>query len=236
MTSRPGPETAVPADSLPSPLDAIGDLRAAARWMIAAAGAVGAVLIGGGPLVAVGKVHGLGHAVIAAISLLVGLVGVGLAIWQTSLVLVPPITTASTLRHESMRGLREMIERAPSDYFGLAAVSVEDLLRHREIAAQVYEQLKVARDPARQASLRRYLDRVQANLRRTNPYVRWLLATAHVWQIQAALRRARWCTLAGAALVAVGTVGLLSVTSQPPVTYVPVLTPQPTPSASATHG
>jgi hypothetical protein len=48
-------------DSLPSPLDAVDDLRAAARWTIAAAGAVGAALISGGSLVAVGKVHGLGN-------------------------------------------------------------------------------------------------------------------------------------------------------------------------------
>jgi hypothetical protein len=47
----------MPFGELPSPLDSIDDLRAAAKWMIAAAGAVGAALIGGAPLVAAGQVH-----------------------------------------------------------------------------------------------------------------------------------------------------------------------------------
>jgi hypothetical protein len=236
LPSSPGLGPAVPADTLPSPLEAIGDLRSAARWTIAAAGAVGVAVIGGGPLVAVGKVHGLEHAVIAAISMLVGLAGVGLAIWQTSLVLVPPVTTAATLREESIDGLREMIEAAPSDYFGLAATGIDDLLRHREIAANLYRKLTAEQDPAARAKLLEYLDRAQANLRRTDPYVRWLLATAHVWRIQAALRRARWYTLVGALLVAVGTVGFLSVTGQQGTTYVPVLTPQITTPPPAQHG
>lgn len=153
LPSSPGLGPAVPADTLPSPLEAIGDLRSAARWTIAAAGAVGVAVIGGGPLVAVGKVHGLEHAVIAAISMLVGLAGVGLAIWQTSLVLVPPVTTAATLREESIDGLREMIEAAPSDYFGLAATGIDDLLRHREIAANLYRKL-TADGPVRPVAAR----------------------------------------------------------------------------------
>ena len=51
--------------SLPSPLDSVHDMRTAAKWMLAAAGAVGAALISGGPLVAVGQVHGLWHAFLA---------------------------------------------------------------------------------------------------------------------------------------------------------------------------
>jgi hypothetical protein len=235
-SAPPRLDATVPANALPSPLDAISDLRSAARWTIAAAGAVGAVLLGGGPLVAVGKVHGLGHAAIASVSMLVGLTGVALVIWQTSLVLTPSVTTVATLRHKSMRGLLDMIDAAPADYFGIAATGIEDLLRHREIAVNVYAQLRASQEPATQAGLRAYLDRAQANLNRTDPYVRWLLATAHVWQIQAALRRARWYTFVGAVLVAVGATGFLSVTGEQGPTYVPVLTPQITASASAQQG
>ncbi|MEK8106230.1 hypothetical protein NKG94_15505 [Micromonospora sp. M12] len=34
-------------DALPSPLDSVADSRAAARWIISSAGAVGALLLGG---------------------------------------------------------------------------------------------------------------------------------------------------------------------------------------------
>jgi hypothetical protein len=66
--------------------------------------------------------------------------------------------------------------------------------------------------------------------------VRWLLATAHVWQIQRALRRARWFGLLAAVLVAAGAVALFTVTGQQRNTYVPVLTPQitATPSVQTT--
>src|ERR1700722_16134467 len=83
--------------ALPSPLDAIGDLRAAARWTIAAFGVVGTALIGGGPLVAVGKIHHPANAVIAGADLLVAVIGIGVAIWTTGRALPPPVTTLATL-------------------------------------------------------------------------------------------------------------------------------------------
>src|SRR5258708_30667053 len=105
----------VPFGELPPPLDSVADLRSAAKWTIAAAGAVGTALIGGVPLVAAGQVHGIGRAVLVAAGLVVALTGVGLAIWQTSQVLVPPITTAATLRApeelKELRGLNSW--RAP---------------------------------------------------------------------------------------------------------------------------
>lgn len=217
MTPRPDPAapgTPMPFDALPSPLDAVDDLRAAARWMIAAAGAVGAVLLSGGPLVAVGKVTGLGHALIAGAALVVALAGVGLAIWQTSRVLVPPVTTPATLRQDSTKELREIIDESPADFFGLAATSVEDLLRHRAIAANLSQEVIAEGDPRRRAVLERHLRRAQANIARTDPYVRWLLAMAHVWQIQAALRRARWFSLVAVVLVAAGAVAFFWVTGQ----------------------
>ena len=54
---------------------------------------MGAALISGGPLVAVGQVHGAAHALLAGAGLVVALSGVGLAIWSTSKVLSPRLTT-----------------------------------------------------------------------------------------------------------------------------------------------
>ncbi len=79
--------------SLPSPLDSIDDMRSAAKWMLAAAGAVGATLISGGTLVAIGQVHGVWNAFLAALGLVFALGGVGVAIWYTSNVLMPRLTT-----------------------------------------------------------------------------------------------------------------------------------------------
>ncbi|MER5883296.1 hypothetical protein ABT160_05670 [Streptomyces sp. NPDC001941] len=199
-------------DALPSPLDAVPELRAAARWMIAAFGAVGAALIGAGPLVAVGKVHGLGEALVAGAALFVSLTGVSLAIWQVSRVLEPPLTTVASLADPAVRELRELVDASPADFLGSAATSVEDLLSHRAVAANTARLLADEPDPRRRELLRAHLARARANVVRTDPYVRWLLAMTHVWQIRAALRRARWWCLVAVVLVTTGAVGFLTVT------------------------
>lgn len=218
---------------LPSPLDSAEDLRDAAKWMIAAAGAVGTALIGGGPLVAVGKVHGLGDSVIVGVALVVALIGVGLAIWQISQVLVPPLTTQATLSEPSMRKLKEIIDSAPAEYFGVVASGVDDLLHHRAVAANLGWQAAAETDPGRRAHLEALYRTAQRNAIRADPYVKWLLATAHVWQIRAALRRARWYLLLSVVLVAAGAVAYLSVTGQHEPVYVPVVTPQVTTAPTA---
>ncbi|MFF3375772.1 hypothetical protein ACFYXF_22830 [Streptomyces sp. NPDC002680] len=219
MTTEPPPSSpssdpgmVTPFDALPSPLDAVPELRAAARWMIASFGVVGAALVGGGPLVAVGKVHGLGEALVAGGALLVALTGVCLAVWQVSRVLVPPITTAATLDTPAARGLRELIDASPADFFGSAATGVDDLLRHRAVAVNIHRALTAETDPARREHLRRHLTRAKTNITRTDPFVRWLLAMTHVWQIRVTFQEARrWCVLA-VALVATGAVAFLTVT------------------------
>jgi len=216
--------------ALPSPLDAVADLRSAARWTIAAAGAVGTALISGGPLVAVGKVHGLGNAVVAGAALVVALAGVGLAIWQTSLVLTPFLTTPATLREPELRGLRKIIDADPADFFGVAASGIDDLLQHRAVAVNLSRMIASEQDPGRRGLLEGHMQRVQANIARTDPYVRWLLAMAHVWQMQAALRRARWYTFLGGVIVAVGAVAFFTVTGQQSTASVP--TPHATVSPS----
>ncbi|MGY1498771.1 hypothetical protein ACW4TU_19605 [Streptomyces sp. QTS52] len=70
-------------------------------------------LVGGGPLVAVGKVHGLGEALVAGGAPAVALAGVCLAVWQVSRVLVPPITTTATLGTSAACGLRERVDASP---------------------------------------------------------------------------------------------------------------------------
>jgi hypothetical protein len=84
--------------SLLSPLDSVDDMRATAKWMLVAAGAVGAALISGGPLVGIGQVNGALHYFFSVLGLLLALGGVGIAIWSASQVLVPRVTTPEMVR------------------------------------------------------------------------------------------------------------------------------------------
>jgi hypothetical protein len=229
--AQPDASTSGGLGALPSPLDAVDDLRSVARWTIASAGAVGAALISGGPLVAVGKVHGLTNAIIVGVALVVALAGVGLAIWQTSQVLTPFMTTPATLRDPALSGLREIIDAAPENFFGVAASSVDDLLQHRTVAVRLGRMIAAEKNPDRRAILEGNMQRVQANIARTDPYVRWLLALAHVWQVQAALRRARMFTFLGGVIVAAAAVAFFTVTGQQSATSAPK--PHATPTTSA---
>ncbi|MGD0558661.1 MAG: hypothetical protein ABSA93_27245 [Streptosporangiaceae bacterium] len=233
MATLPGSSGAGNAfEGLPSPLEAVDDLRAAAKWTLAAEGAVGAALISGGPLVAVGQVHGTAHAFLAGAGLAVALAGVGLAIWFTSKVLSPRLTTPQILRSPALAGLRRVIEAEPAQFFGVVATQVDALLLHQEVAVDLARQVAAEKDSARRQVINRQLSRAEANTARAAPYVRWLLALAHVWRIEADLRRSRWFTLAGGLLVIAGAVLFFIATSGP--TYVPVLTPSPTAAPTAT--
>jgi hypothetical protein len=232
-----GPDVWNVVEQLPSPLDAVDDLRAAAKWTLAAAGAVGAALISGGPLVAAGQVHGLRHALLAGLGLVLALAGVGIAIWSTSKVLAPRLTTRQTVMSPGLASLRQDIEAEPAQFFGLAAASPAGLFKrqddHREIAADLARQVAAEKNPQRRAVLKSQLRRVEENAARTGAYVRRLLALVHVWQIQADLQRSRRYTLGGGLLVIVGAVLFFAATGSGP-TYVPVLTPQVTASPTAT--
>jgi len=223
-----GPGTAKAFEGLPSPLEAVDDLRAAAKWTLAAEGAVGAALISGGPLVAVGQVHGVAHALIAGAGLATSLGGVVLAIWFTGKVLSPRLTTPETLRSPGLAGLRRVIEAEPAQFFGVVATKVDALLLHQEVAVDLARQVAAETDAARRQVINRQLLRAEDNAARAAPYVRWLLALAHVWQIEADLRRSRWFALAGGLLVVAGAVLFFIAAAGP--TYVPVLTPRVTSS------
>jgi hypothetical protein len=231
-TPPAGPGAGKAFEELPSPLEAVADLRTAAKWTLAAEGAVGAALISGGPLAAVGQVHGTGHALLAGAGLTVALAGVGLAIWFTGKVLSPRLTTPQTLRSPALAGLRQVIETEPAQFLGVTATKVEALLLHQEVAVDLARKAVAEKDPARRQAINRQLRRAEANAARAAPYVRWLLALAHVWQIEADLRRSRWYTLTGGLFVITGSVLFFIATSGP--TYVPVLTPQITATPSAT--
>ena len=198
--------------ALPSPLAAVDDMRATAKWTLAAFGAVGAALISGGPLVAVGQVHGVAHAVIAGAGLVIALAGIGVAIWHTAKVLAPRLTTPATLMSPQLAGFRKVIEESPDDFFGVIATDVPGLLRHQKVAVSLARQLAAQKDPRRRAVIESQLVRAMRNAERAEPYVRWLLMAAHARLIAAELQRSRWWEMAGGVLVITGAVLFFSVT------------------------
>jgi len=234
-STNAGPEAGKAFDSLPSPLDAIDDLRVAAKWTAAAAGAVGAVLVSGGPLVAVGKIHGGAQALLAGVGMVASLVGVGMAIWSASKVLAPRLTTPATLRSKRLRGLREKLEAEPEQFFGVTAKTVGGLLLYQAVAIDLARKLAVEKDAAKRLKLESHLRRARQNAARAEPYVHWLLELGHVWDIQLDLRRSRWFTLGGAVLVVTGAVLFFLATADSGPTYVPVLTPAVTAAPTPVH-
>jgi hypothetical protein len=234
---------------------AVDDMRATAKWTLAVVGAVGAALISGGPLVAVGNVHGLVHSVVAGLGLLIALAGIGVAIWYTSAVLMPRLVTPATLvavewekgrvaRWESalmvrlriperhpLDELRTQVNGSPEHFFGVLARDVDGLLRYRAMEVSLARQVAAEKDPGRREVIGRQLRRVARNAARADPYVRWLLMAAHAELVKAALRRSRVATMAGGVLVIVGAVLFFSATGGEPA-YVPVVTTTPTATAS----
>jgi hypothetical protein len=108
---------------------------------------------------------------------------------------------------------------------------VKDLLRYQGVAVSLARKVARETDVGLRMVLEQQLRRVEGHAARAAPYVRWLLASAHLWRIQADLRRARQATFVGAVLVIVGAVAFFIAAGGP--TYVPVLTPQVTTTPTA---
>jgi hypothetical protein len=222
MTSGPhrDSDAADPWHGLPSPLEAVSDMRSTAKWIVGAAAAVGAVLIGGAPLTAVGRVHGPGSAVAAYAGLVVGLAGVGWAIWHVTDALIPPVTTLSTLSSPQMAGLRAQIDADPGAFYGPFGSSVGDLQRtgllFDRAAVRAAAMLAEELDPVRRRRLEQGHADAVANASQVRARLRWMLALAHAWRVRDQLRRARLHAFAGAAVAALGAVIFVAATSGHP--------------------
>lgn len=212
MTEPEPPRTVV------SPLDAVADMRATAKWILAAAAAVGAALLGGGPLTAVGKVHGLGADLRAYGGLTIALLGVGWAIWQTADALIPPLTTPRFVDEDpALRDLRARIAKDPGAFYGPYGKSMADLQAARAEFQARKAKLTALRHAATHDQQRHTVDTALAELTDAitsiSTRTRVLLELGHAWQVRGQLRHARLNALAGAAVAALGAVLFLSATS-----------------------
>jgi hypothetical protein len=192
-------------------------MRTTAKWIIGAAAAVGAALLGGGPLTAVGKVHGAGSAAIAFAGLVIGLAGVGWAIWHTTEALIPPATTLAALETPQLAGLRTQIAADPAAFYGPFGTSVRDVQaachRFDTVAAHVAIMLAAEHDPTRQRILAQGQADALANAAQASARLHWLLALAHAWRVRDLLRRARLHAFVGAAAAALGAVLFITATT-----------------------
>jgi hypothetical protein len=91
------------------------------------------------------------HALIAGSGLVLALIGVGLAIWTTSTVLSPRLTTPATLRSPGLGGRRAIIEAGPAQFFGPVATSVDALLLHREVSVTLARLLAAEKETCENA-------------------------------------------------------------------------------------
>lgn len=210
-------DTADPMQGLPSPLDAVDDMRSTAKWTIAAVAAVGAALIGGAPLAAVGKVHGLGSAIEAFGGLALGLAGVGWAIWHTTDALIPPTTTLAALQTPQLADLRAQIAADPGAFFGPFGTSTTQVKaavqRYDTAAAQIAVRIATETDATRQRVLAQGQADALANAAQASARLRWLLSLMHAYRVRDQLRTARLHTFAGAAVAALGAVLFIASTS-----------------------
>lgn len=208
-------------DTIPSPLEAIPDMRAAARWTIGAVAAVGALLVGGGSLTAVGRIDDVGDLVAFAGGTLIVIVAVGWAVWQTAEALTPPLTTIEVLQDKRMSDLRIQIARSPSTYYGPFGHSWRELSgelrRHREIAGNLRSAHANETDPSRQTQWAAALVAAEANIALANLLQNRLISLIHVWHIRTVVRRARLHTLIAMLIVAVGAILLLTATIDNPI-------------------
>lgn len=195
-------------------------MRATAKWIIGAFAGVGALLLGGMPLAAIGKIHGRGDAVAVALGILIAVTGVSWAIWHTSEALTPPVTTLAGLSERPLRPLRVLLETNPAAFFGGFGGTEPELRQHLIRDAAVVERLRhmIPRETSheRRLALEVALADAQDNLARGRQVQRRLIEFIHTWQVRQALRRARLHTLVGAVVSVVGILVFLSATASPP--------------------
>jgi len=203
-------EQEVATGSGPSPLDAVADMRATAKWIVAAAAAVGSLLLGTAPLAAIGRVQDLYSAALAFAGLGLALSGVGIVIWFTAEALTPPITTLATLSEPRVRDLRLRMARDPAPFFGPFGRNADELQSNAGLHAMAAVNLAVLlvreEDTAHRMVLTQALADANANAALARHLLRRLLEFVHVWQVRRALRRARTIAMVGIILGAFGTV------------------------------
>lgn len=201
---------------IPSPLDAVADMRATAKWTVGAFAAVGALVLGGLPLALVSTIKDRGDAATVAVGMIVALFGVCWAIWHTAESLTPPITILVDLHDPQMRSLRQLISRDPAAFFGGFGTDEQHLhdalVWHCAVLDRLVQAVAAEQVSERRLIWERALTVARANVARAQRAQSQLLAFVHTWQVREALRRARRRTFVGAIVCTIGVFVAMSAT------------------------
>ncbi|GAA5050113.1 hypothetical protein HNP84_004140 [Thermocatellispora tengchongensis] len=218
--------------------DAVADLRATAKWTIAAMGAVGALLLGGGPIAAAGKIDAGWEAALASAGLLLALGGVAFAVWHTGNALLPRVALLGDLGRPELASLREVVERDPDAFYGPLGRSPQSLrdarVFHEKAAAAFAAALARETGEKRRRVLEQALKDAEANVALAVRLERRLVDLIHAWLVAEAVRAARIRTMAGVVAVALGAAAFLAATGGGEAAPAPSPTPTATPTATPT--
>ncbi|MFF4273404.1 hypothetical protein [Streptomyces sp. NPDC001536] len=227
-----------------SPLDAVPDMRATAKWMLAALAAVGAVLLAGVPLTAMRSAASTGRLLFALGGLAVALAGVGWALWVTSEALMPRLVSYRDLSTPRFTEIKTAVESDPELFLGPSArkgpTALDDFdntfVKHRLVLQNVTRMLAAESDPTRRQALA--AARRQAASWVADDYTRVsrLAALMYAWDVRAGVRKARVHTFIGCGVTLVGALCLVLATSATdPAEKTPatVSTVSPVPSGAA---
>jgi len=205
-----------------SPIDAVPDMRATAKWMLAALSAVGAVLLAGVPLTAMRSAASTGRLLFAVAGLAVALAGVGWALWVTSEALMPRLVSYQDLHGPRFAEIKAAIAAQPELFLGPSArpgPSVlsdfdKDCVTHRQALQDVTRLLAVETDPTRRQALS--AARRQAASWVAEDYARLsrLAALMYAWDVRAGVRRARVHTFVGCGITLIGALCLVLSTAE----------------------
>lgn len=210
------PSTAAHATGVSAAQLAVADMRATARWTIAATSAVGGLLLGGFPLTAIGEIHSARDITLAVCGLVLAMAGVSWAIWSVGEVLTPRFVTLRSLHEPALATLRAEIEADPHAFFGPFGRTAEELERscrlHATIAARLAAMLAVEENDRTRATLTHKLSAARTNVGNATARRRVLLEYVHAWQVRVALRHARIRSLLASCVVVVGAVLFLLAT------------------------
>lgn len=181
----------------PAPADAVGDLRTTLKWIIGAAAATGTLLVGAGPLAAMGKLDDNGDMVAAFCGLGLAVTGIGWIIWQASEALMPRICTLGQFEDTELHDLdelRRITEADPRAFFGPYSKLADlrsNLAFHDAVAGNAAVMLAKESDERRAKMLQQRLDAARANAEQARRMERRLLVFVHAWLVRESVRRAR---------------------------------------------
>lgn len=132
-------------------------LREVVKWVAAAFGTLGALLIGTTPLSDISKAELGGEFVVAVIAGLGALACVGWVFWMSTSLLVPTPLELVELRADRYAGLRHRVQQEPEDYLGSYGRSFEEFVairaRDRQLVAHLDAKYAVEADPTKRENL-----------------------------------------------------------------------------------